>query len=162
MDTTRVGLRELRAYRSRCACTQKIEERRAELHAQLDRVLVVDARFDWNGVGDSLNRWLSLLRLGLAAGRATFLWLSDEHMVSQARPRFDLGGFFVADGADWQWSLGTRARVEQRMGQHAQPTVVEYACVQRSGLKCNRPRLQWASPVPGEAMAFECSHESPA
>jgi hypothetical protein len=40
-------------------------------------VLVIDARFPWNGVGNSLVRWLTLLRVGLASGRATFLWLSD-------------------------------------------------------------------------------------
>ena len=54
-----------------------MEARRAELHARLDRVLVIDARFPWNGVGNSLVRWLTLLRVGLASGRATFLWLSD-------------------------------------------------------------------------------------
>ena len=54
-----------------------MEARRAELHTRLDRVLVIDARFPWNGVGNSLVRWLTLLRVGLASGRATFLWLSD-------------------------------------------------------------------------------------
>ena len=38
---------------------------------------MIDARFPWNGVGNSLVRWLTLLRVGLASGRATFLWLSD-------------------------------------------------------------------------------------
>ena len=54
-----------------------MEARREELHTRLDRVLVIDARFPWNGVGNSLVRWLTLLRVGLASGRATFLWLSD-------------------------------------------------------------------------------------
>ena len=35
-------------------------------------------RFFWNGVGNSLPRWLASLRVGLAAGRATFLWMSDR------------------------------------------------------------------------------------
>jgi hypothetical protein len=54
------------------------QTRRAELHASLDRVLVIDMRFFWNGVGNSLPRWLASLRVGLAAGRATFLWMSDR------------------------------------------------------------------------------------
>lgn len=54
------------------------QARRAELHASLDRVLVIDMRFFWNGVGNSLPRWLASLRVGLAAGRATFLWMSDR------------------------------------------------------------------------------------
>ena len=67
-----------------------MEARRAELHARLDRVLVVDARFPWNGVGNSLVRWLTLLRVGLASGRATFLWLSDfpESGLEQVLLRF--------------------------------------------------------------------------
>ena len=36
-----------------------MEARRAELHTRLDRVLVIDARFPWNGVGNSLVRWLT-------------------------------------------------------------------------------------------------------
>ena len=61
---------------------------------------MIDARFHWNGVGNSLVRWLTLLRVGLASGRATFLWLSD--FPGTGKTRFDLGAYFVAVGADWQ------------------------------------------------------------
>ena len=64
---------------------------------------MIDARFPWNGVGNSLVRWLTLLRVGLASGRATFLWLSD-FPESGLEQRFDLGAYFVAVGADWRWS----------------------------------------------------------
>lgn len=69
--------RERGRYEEECLCTARIEARRAALHADLSRVLVVDMRFPWNGVGNSLTRWLAVLQLGLAAGRATFLWMSD-------------------------------------------------------------------------------------
>ena len=54
------------------------EAGRAELHRTLESVLVIDMRFAWNGIGNSLTRWLAVLRLGTAAGRATFLWFSDR------------------------------------------------------------------------------------
>jgi len=34
----------------------------------------------WNGIGNSLTRWLAVLRLGTASGRATFLWMSDREL----------------------------------------------------------------------------------
>ena len=57
-------VRESRVFESRCACVRRIEAGRAELHASLDRVLVVDMRMFWNGIGNSLTRWLAVLRLG--------------------------------------------------------------------------------------------------
>lgn len=38
------------------------------------------ARVRVEGVGNSLTRWLAVLRAGLASGRATFLWMSDYAM----------------------------------------------------------------------------------
>ncbi|KAL1526636.1 hypothetical protein AB1Y20_015340 [Prymnesium parvum] len=67
-----------RRYEARCACTRRVEAARARLHASLSKVLLIDARMSWNGVGNSLVRWLALLRFGTAAGRATFLWMSDR------------------------------------------------------------------------------------
>ena len=90
-------------YASSCKCSQLVEAHRAALHASLERVLVIDIRFRWNGLGNSLERWERLLRVGLAAGRATFLQMSD-----QQHPLFDLGEHFVAKGADWRWSPATR------------------------------------------------------
>ena len=59
--------REARIYESDCTCTRKVEEGRAQLHASLDRVLVIDMRMMWNGIGNSLTRWLAVLRLGTAS-----------------------------------------------------------------------------------------------
>ena len=128
--------RETQLFESKCACTKRIEAGRAALHASLDRVLVIDMRMMWNGIGNSLTRWLAVLRLGTAAGRATFLWMSDrdhpnpgshsrrrlrglgarptnwrkKHTV--ARPRgFDLGDYFVAVGGDYRWSRAVYRRV---------------------------------------------------
>ena len=72
--------RETSTFEAQCACTQRIEAGRAQLHASLDRVLVIDMRMMWNGVGNSLTRWLAVLRLGTASGRATFLWMSDREL----------------------------------------------------------------------------------
>ena len=96
----RIAAAEDRLWQRDCGCSQRVEARRQRLHASLERVLVIDARFHWNGVGNSLVRWLTLLRVGLASGRATFLWLSD--FPGTGKTRFDLGAYFVAVGADWQ------------------------------------------------------------
>ena len=45
--------REAKAYASQCACSQRIEAGRAELHRTLDSVLVIDMRMNWNGIGPS-------------------------------------------------------------------------------------------------------------
>lgn len=74
--------REARAYESGCKCSQRIEAGRAELHRTLDSVLIIDLRMNWNGIGNSLTRWLAVLRLGTAAGRATFLWFSDRPLAA--------------------------------------------------------------------------------
>ena len=63
--------REIDLYRKGCACTMRVHQRAALLHEQLDRVIVFDLRFRWWGLGNNLVRWLGLLRLGLATGRAT-------------------------------------------------------------------------------------------
>lgn len=83
--------RELSAFQRGCACTQRIEAGRAQLHASLERVLVIDMRFVWNGIGNSLVRWLAVLRMGTAAGFATFLWFSDRDPPSEDPPGRRLG-----------------------------------------------------------------------
>ena len=82
---------EARKYDSGCRCTQAIETARAEAHASLQRVLVIDVRLHWNGLGNSLDRWVNLLRIGHSMGFATFLWLS-----SSDQPFFDLGDYFTS------------------------------------------------------------------
>ncbi|KAJ1630974.1 hypothetical protein T492DRAFT_906367 [Pavlovales sp. CCMP2436] len=89
--------------------------------ARLERVLIVDVtRPSWNGLGNSLDRWLNLFRLGHAHGRATFLRMDPcsaplpPHLGLLAlRPdspacKFDLGQFFHADRG-WQWAWDQRA-----------------------------------------------------
>ena len=78
--------REAAAYTKLCPCQQRIEAGRAELHRTLESVLVIDMRMNWNGIGNSLTRWLAVLRLGTATGRATFLWLSDRPLQAGAKP----------------------------------------------------------------------------
>ena len=145
--TTGVGLlfsgsRHIRAeqeiYSSTCKCTQRIEAGRAALHASLERVLVIDIRFRWNGLGNSLERWERLLRVGLAAGRATFLYMSDR-----ANPYFDLGEYFVAKGADWHWSSETRLRVAAAMARRnvSGPESAVWSC-RKATHTCIRPQLQ--------------------
>ena len=70
--------REASRYAKDCACTHRIEAGRAALHRSLEKVLVIDMRMPWNGIGNSLTRWLAVLRVGTASGRATFLWFSDR------------------------------------------------------------------------------------
>ena len=95
-------------YASSCKCSQLVEAHRAALHASLERVLVIDIRFRWNGLGNSLERWERLLRVGLAAGRATFLQMSD-----QQHPLFDLGEHF-----DW----GVCIEVAEHIAREAEDT----------------------------------------
>ncbi|KAL3902878.1 MAG: hypothetical protein SGPRY_011890, partial [Prymnesium sp.] len=78
--------REAQSYASHCACSRAVEQARAELHSSLHNVLVIDARLFYNGVGNSLSRWLALLRFGTAAGRATFLWMSDRESHRLGHP----------------------------------------------------------------------------
>ena len=84
--------REAGVYEAQCVCTARVEAGRARLHASLDRVLIIDMRMMWNGVGNSLTRWLAVLRLGTASGRATFLWMSDRELHHSKPPAAGSGG----------------------------------------------------------------------
>ena len=132
---------ELVRYGRECQCTQRLERFRHELHTRLSRVLVYDVRFGWNGVGNSLKRWQALLRLGLAAGRASFLWMMDPQ---SGPPRFDLGFYFTALGADYRWSAHSQLAVRAAMAARnvTTPTIVQYSCAGRHTWACLRPRLQ--------------------
>jgi hypothetical protein len=145
-SSTRLSRKEAAGWDADCVCSQQVEARRAELHASLARVLVIDTRFNWNGIGNSLPRWMAMLRFGLASGRATYMWMSDAGLArerpnasapldrSQARraakaslrrreayasPKpigFDLGSYYRAMGGDWRWAQSTRRRVRAAMG----------------------------------------------
>ena len=95
-NSSRRATAELSAY-AHCGCTHALERRRSALHDALERVVIFDVRFDWNGIGNSLPRWLALLRVGLAAGRASYLWMSTDD------ERFDLGEYFESTAVDWSW-----------------------------------------------------------
>ena len=60
-NSSRRATAELAAY-AHCGCTHALERRRSALHDALERVVIFDIRFDWNGIGNSLPRWLALLR----------------------------------------------------------------------------------------------------
>ena len=157
------------AYNASCACTQRLERARADLRRGLKKVLVFDsASTPWNGLGNSLPRWIGLLRLGLTAGRAAFLRFDDRH--------FDPGYYFVsAAGSDWRWTPLVEAQVRQAM--RVGEVVLTYDCEEQT-YTCIRPRLCWphavdASQPPqcrtwsqeeearGEVLRWLREHESP-
>ena len=156
--------KELSAFAQRCSCTQYVEERRAALHRELSRVIVIDLRFAFWGIGNSLPRWLGLLRCGLAAGRATFLWMSDQQQAAlrpagsarhqKAVQRFDLGEYFHAIGGDWRWTAEQEARVRAVQGDD-KPLEVRYTCLQQAA-ECDRFQLRWGN---AESSSLEGSLE---
>ena len=133
--------RETDAYERKChAYRQRWRELvLAPNFARLRRVLVIDVTTPhWNGLGNSMDRWLNLLRLGHADGRATFLRmdpcsppLPTAHAAADAAAgepgerarrasargcRFDLGAHFEADGGwSWRWDATAAERVRAAM-----------------------------------------------
>ena len=141
--------RERKRYFESCECTRRVQQRARSLHRRLDSVIVFDIRFHWWGLGNNLIRWLTLLRVGLASGRATFLWMSS---AANAMPRalgagalFDLGAYFMGDGWSWQWTEAKRQQVHEHMASYnvTEPSVVYHMC-KRHGLDCEAHELQWA------------------
>ena len=115
-----------------------------------------DCRFGWWGLGNNLRRWLSLLRVGLASGRATFLWMSEratsddgrdsEHTRKEHGIFFDLGEYFVGvGGVDWRWSRATERQVRQRMARLnvSGPINAQLGCSVDGVLGCQRHWLSW-------------------
>ena len=146
LGTSRLMQRELSLYRASCGCTRRVQDRARLLHERLDRVIVFDLRFRWWGLGNNLVRWLSLLRVGLASGRATFLWFSGgRHGAGGGSTAFfDIGEYLVSEGADWHWAPPTQQRVLARMEQlnESGPTRIYHKCL-KSGLMCERHELRW-------------------
>lgn len=79
---------ELREFENRCQSVGTALEPVAAAHASLSRVVVLDVRHDWNGLGDNLERYVMALRVGRALRRATFL-LFDGCAAPGAPPRSD-------------------------------------------------------------------------
>lgn len=140
---------------------QRIMSRARLLHERLDRVVVFDIRFRWWGLGNNLSRWLALLRLGLASGRATFLWMSDrawptplpavsaastrrQRPMSLPTPFFDMGAHFESTAGEWDWSPATDARVRTRMASLnvSAPVTITHRCLAH-GINCERHELRW-------------------
>lgn len=134
--------RERQLYRELCTCTARVQDRAHTLFSKLDRVLVFDLRFRWWGLGNNLIRWLGLIRIGLATGRATFLWFEGGQKGSERF--FDLGEYFVAQGFDWSWTPSVEQRVRERMSSfnESSPTYLYHRCL-KSGLICERHELSW-------------------
>ena len=144
--------REIDLYRKGCACTMRVHQRAALLHEQLDRVIVFDLRFRWWGLGNNLVRWLGLLRLGLATGRATFLWFDGGQPGKEVF--FDMGAHFVGQGADWSWNAQNEQRVRERMATHgiAEPTRIYHKC-RKNGLVCEQHEIREETPHPPSTKA---------
>ena len=181
-ESQRFVAAEASTYHSDCQCSHQVDVTRAALHKSLHRVLVLDARFHWNGLGNSLPRWLGLLRVGNAMRRATFLWMDDDDAdddtvdedgpeapepfsVRRATtPRFDIGRYFVSRaGADWRWSRRWDAAVSARHNVTAPTTRVRYRCA-RATHTCMEPRLEVEAATRGGALewrvAVSATHET--
>jgi len=165
----RVGMQsrlqqERNVYQERCACTQRVMSRARLLHERLDRVIVFDIRFRWWGLGNNLSRWLALLRFGLASGRATYLWMSDQawstqskvdvanassrrrrQKVEQPAPYFDMGAFFESEACEWDWSPAAESKVRARMASFnvSSPVTITHRCL-KHGINCVRHELRWS------------------
>jgi hypothetical protein len=155
---------ERNVYQERCACTQRVMSRARLLHERLDRVIVFDIRFRWWGLGNNLSRWLALLRFGLASGRATYLWMSDQawstqikvdvanassrrrrQKVEQPAPYFDMGAFFESEACEWDWSPASESKVRARMASFnvSSPVTITHRCL-KHGINCERHELRWS------------------
>ena len=138
-------------YKRTCFCTQRAERRRAALASQLPRAIVFDSSpvRHWNGLGNSLPRWLNLLRLGLAIDRATFLQF--------AAGTFDPGRYFAtSEGVRWDYDDVARQRLREAMrAQHGldEPAVLRYTCLAATHT-CIKPQL-----CDGGGSCTEWSHE---
>lgn len=170
--------KESAAFARRCGRYSQEWEKltRSQTFTRLDRVLVIDvSRPKWNGLGNSMDRWLNLLRLGHAHGRATFLRmdpcsppLPPHSGETDPRPpparapacKFDLGAHFEAEaGWSWRWDVSAAARVRAAMargapepsaaggGAHAlwPAAVMRYTCLRQSWTCLNGSLLDAAS-----------------
>lgn len=160
LEATSIGRAELGLFRSMCACTRREWEALAASPAlsAAASVLVIDVtKPAWNGLGNSADRWLNLLRLGHTLGRLTFLRMdpctppfptpAPRHgslppLRDPKECRFDLGSHFEAlGGHSWRWDEAAAQRVRAALGGAAGGGVahlaykcdkVTYACLRGS------------------------------
>lgn len=76
---------ELVTYSQRCGWSAQALVDVHSSHASLRRVIVLDVRHPWNGLGDNLERYVMALRSGRALARATFV-LFDGCACSDSTP----------------------------------------------------------------------------
>ena len=81
---------ELQQFGTACAYMAPTWVALADAHESLSRVIVVDCRHNWNGLGDSHERWNFLLRVGRSLRRAAFLW-NDGCADRDGPPRLPVG-----------------------------------------------------------------------
>ncbi|KAJ1621522.1 hypothetical protein T492DRAFT_886790 [Pavlovales sp. CCMP2436] len=132
-------------WKDRCPCETAFASADVpRLYAELPKVLVIDLRdAKWNGLGNSLPKWVDMLRFGTGLGWATFLLMSDCAIDREKVPpadrgpafwdlpnrrafdnledeagecQFDLGSYFESKfGGSWRWDTQARARVHAVM-----------------------------------------------
>ena len=152
---------ELQRFNESCAWISPSWARVRELHASLDRILVMDVRCArWPGLGDSLQFWSRLLRVGRALGRATFLWVdhcSNESGVSTPRRSTPLspancsadpGALFTGlGGVDWRWGAHARRAVARRHAGDATELALAYECnrAKATGPGCPDAELRFSA-----------------
>jgi hypothetical protein len=153
---------ELVAFGAHCAYMAPRWAALADAHALLSRVFVLDARHNFNGLGDSHERWNFLLRIARSLpARAAFLWTDDcadlegprrthvEGVPGPVRPpgcQFDPGVFVTGfGGVDWRWSAATRHRVQAVQGVSAIETALQYQCMKEDHSGCIHAVFRWAA-----------------
>jgi hypothetical protein len=117
---------ELDNFVRRCAELEPYWEGVVKHHESRARVVVLDVRHNWNGLGDTHERLNFLLRVGRGLQRATYLWLdstadpggperqhSGERMVrNHSEQAFDPGQFVQGLGnVHWRWTAAERRAV---------------------------------------------------
>ena len=117
---------ELNNFVSRCADLAPYWASVVEHHESRQRVIVLDVRHNWNGLGDTHERLNFLLRVGRGLQRATYLWLDStadpggparkhtgERMVrNHSEQAFDPGQYVQGLGnVHWRWTAAERSAV---------------------------------------------------
>ena len=143
--STRV-VAELDAYEKNCAAHAPSLVATARAHDSLSRVLVFDARYNWNGLGDSTERYAYLLRAGRALGRAVFV-LFDSCSLLAPPPRPNGSVFWrragpattsafdptvwvtQLGGRSWRWSQAEAdAYAAKHGGRPPEPLRLHFSC----------------------------------
>ena len=118
---------ELNNFVERCAEVAPYWAEVVERHETRARVIVLDVRHNWNGLGDTHERLNFLLRVGRGLQRASYLWLDStadpggpqrqhtgERIVrNHSEQAFDPGKYVQGLGnVHWRWTAAERSAVE--------------------------------------------------